>query len=76
MSALAIARHNTTTPAAMHPLPGRPLLHMTSPHHLMHAHHTRCLRHSTLSSSPPSTLVVWQREQRLTARLQYNFNDQ
>eukprot|EP00964_Phaeocystis_antarctica_P047942 scaffold27764_cov55-Phaeocystis_antarctica.AAC.1 len=39
----------------MHPLPGRPLLHMTSPHHLMHAHHTRRLRHST---SPPSTLVV------------------
>ena len=55
-------RANTSAPkaypAAMHPLPGRPLLHMTSPHHLMHAHHTRRLRHSTLSSSPPSTLVV------------------
>eukprot|EP00964_Phaeocystis_antarctica_P164194 scaffold141816_cov130-Phaeocystis_antarctica.AAC.1 len=50
----------------MHPLPGRPLLHMTTPHHLMHAHHTRRLRHTQPSAPHHPVPRLWQRDQRLT----------
>ena len=64
-------------PSALHPLhcPGGHTP-MISPHHLMHARHARRLSGTRPSSPHHPAPRLWQRDQRLTVRLQYDFNDQ